>query len=109
MYCFSFDADIDLAGTPFTAIGYAAWNSFAGTFDGNGHTITYLPPRATPACLISCFVADARQGGNGYALALLQCGPYAATTARAESLAHSYNFGFCLNRNVVIFLYAILD
>lgn len=39
---FRLDADIDMGSEAFTPIGNSAWNGFAGTFDGNKHTIANL-------------------------------------------------------------------
>lgn len=38
--------DIDMSGTNFTAIGNTYYQRFAGTFDGNGHTISNLSVNA---------------------------------------------------------------
>ncbi len=44
-YTFTLTADVDLSDTDFSAIGYYttynSYNSFNGTFDGGGHTVTY--------------------------------------------------------------------
>lgn len=39
---FRLDADLDLQNVPFTAIGAEQYHTFAGVFDGNGHTIKNL-------------------------------------------------------------------
>lgn len=39
---FRLDADLDLQNIPFTAIGAEQYHTFAGIFDGNGHTIKNL-------------------------------------------------------------------
>lgn len=39
---FRLEADLDLQNVPFTAIGAEQYHTFAGVFDGNGHTIKNL-------------------------------------------------------------------
>ncbi len=39
---FRLEADLDLKNIPFTAIGAEQYHTFAGVFDGNGHTIKNL-------------------------------------------------------------------
>ena len=39
---FRLEADLDLQNVPFTAIGAEQYHTFAGVFDGNGHTIRNL-------------------------------------------------------------------
>lgn len=39
---FRLEADLDLQNVPFTAIGAEQYHTFAGIFDGNGHTIRNL-------------------------------------------------------------------
>jgi len=39
---FRLEADLDLQNVPFTAIGAEQYHTFAGIFDGNGHTIKNL-------------------------------------------------------------------
>lgn len=45
---YNLNADIDLTAEQWTPIGDSVANSFTGTFNGNGHTITYNITKETP-------------------------------------------------------------